>query len=95
MARSKQENERQAAALAAVRRSTKGRRLEREPEIWGAAEAAEHLGVQQPNLRTIHGLPEPYQEIRMGKLWRADDIRDFMPEFNARASRKKPKPVST
>ena len=58
-----------------------------EPEIWGAAEAALHLGVQQQNLRTVSGLPDPYGKIKAGTLWRADDIKAFAQEFNARGTR--------
>jgi hypothetical protein len=43
----------------------------------GAIEAAEALGVRQPNLRVLHGLPEPYDKVRATTLWRADEIREL------------------
>lgn len=51
------------------------RRQADEPELMGAHEAAKALGVQQTNLRAIRNLPEPYQKVRAGTLWRAQDIR--------------------
>jgi hypothetical protein len=57
------------------------------PEMWGAAEAASHLGVRQSNLRTLVGLPEPAQRVRATSLWFADDIRRLKRERDARASR--------
>lgn len=48
-----------------------------EPELMGAFEAAKTLGVAQSNLRTISGLPEPYQKIKSATLWRADEIRSL------------------
>jgi hypothetical protein len=52
-----------------------GPRRVTEPELVGAAEAARLLGVRQSNLRTLAGLPEPYQRLRSGTLWRATDIK--------------------
>jgi hypothetical protein len=46
-------------------------------ELMGAIEAAEFLGVKQPNLRTMAGLPEPIAQLRCGSIWLADSIRDF------------------
>lgn len=54
-----------------------GPRKPNEPELMGAADAAECLGVKQPNLRTLRGLPEPYDKVRATTLWRADEIREF------------------
>jgi hypothetical protein len=51
------------------------KRQSHEPEMMGAAEAARTLGVKQSNLRVVTGLPEPYQKIRSGTLWRATEIR--------------------
>lgn len=55
----------------------KGARKKNEPELLGAKEAAAELGVRQPNLRTISGLPEPYQQIGATTLWRAEEIREL------------------
>jgi hypothetical protein len=54
-----------------------GIRKLREPEVLGAAEAAEALGVRQVNLRTLKGLPEPYGKIKATTLWRAEEVRAF------------------
>jgi hypothetical protein len=48
-----------------------------EPELMGAQEAARTLGVQQPNLRTVAGLPAPYDKVAATTLWRADEIRSL------------------
>jgi len=48
-----------------------------EPELMGAQEAARTLGVQQPNLRTVAGLPAPYSRVAATTLWRADEIRSL------------------
>lgn len=46
-----------------------------EPELMGAQEASLTLGVQQTNLRTVSGLPTPYDKVAATSLWRADEIR--------------------
>lgn len=46
-----------------------------EPELMGAGEAAKTLGVFQSNLRTVSGLPEPYDKVAATTLWRAAEIR--------------------
>ena len=51
------------------------RRTPGEPELVGAYEAAQLLGVRQTNLRVIRGLPEPYCKLKSGTLYRADEIR--------------------
>jgi hypothetical protein len=57
-----------------------------EPEVMGAAEAARTLGVAQSNLRKVVGLPDPYQRLRSGTLWRADEIRALAWRRLARAT---------
>jgi hypothetical protein len=57
--------------------SRTGRRRPNEPELVGASDAAEILGVRQPNLRTLSGLPEPYDKIRATTLWRKDEMQAF------------------
>jgi hypothetical protein len=52
-----------------------GARYPSEPELMGAKEAAEALGVGQTNLRVVSGLPEPYDSVGATTLWRADEIR--------------------
>ena len=49
----------------------------------GAAEGAELIGVsRQRVLQLAHqpGFPEPVAVLRMGKIWRADDIRVWAQE---------------
>ena len=54
--------------------------MSRKPELWGAAEIANHLGVT-PSLvhRWIRAgrLPAPIAELRMGKVWDAEEIREW------------------
>lgn len=63
-----------------TKRLKRGPRQPNEPELMGAIEAAEALGVRQVNLRTLKGLPEPYGRVRASTLWRADEIRAFAEE---------------
>jgi hypothetical protein len=46
-----------------------------EPELVGASEAAEILGVHQTNLRVVAGLPAPYDRIKATTLWRTKEVR--------------------
>lgn len=52
-----------------------GPRTAGEPELLGAVEAAETLGVDQTNLRKLAGLPAPYDKVRATTLWRAEEVR--------------------
>jgi hypothetical protein len=63
----------------------KGRRKSGEPKLVSAVEAAEMLGVRQTNLRTLAGLPEPYDRSRAGTLWRESDIAEFKKKREAKA----------
>ena len=58
-----------------------------ERPLMGAMEAAQTLGVEQTNLRTLSGLPEPYQVLRMGSVWLADDIIKFRDKRKLRIKR--------
>lgn len=49
------------------------------PEVMGAKEACETLGVLSANLRKIKELPEPRQ-LASGPVWRADEIRRLAEE---------------
>lgn len=64
------------------------KRRNEEPELMGAAEAARTLGVKQSNLRTVSGLPEPYQKIASTTLWRADEIKALAWERTSHRSSK-------
>jgi hypothetical protein len=54
------------------------------PELMGATEVAQELGVKQTNMRKIPGLPEPCTVLIRGALWRADVIREFAAEREVR-----------
>jgi hypothetical protein len=47
------------------------------PELWGATEIAHYLGIERPNLYKIKGLPEPVAQLERGRLWLADEIREW------------------
>lgn len=49
----------------------------RMPEVMGATEVAAELGVNQQNLNKVANLPESFQGLSRGRLWRADVIRAF------------------
>ena len=62
--------------------SAKNRRLiadvlEEPLELMGAIEASEALGVLQPNLRTLSGVPQPIAVLRCGSVWLASEIREY------------------
>lgn len=54
------------------------------PEFMGTAEAAAEYGVATGNLSKIPTLPDPVAELKMGRLWLADDIRRDAAERRAR-----------
>jgi hypothetical protein len=58
-----------------------------EPKLVSAGDAARILGVRQTNLRAQVGLPEPYDVISSGALWREDDIREFARQRQQRRRR--------
>jgi len=64
-----------------------------EPELMGATEAAETLGVRQTNLRVLRGLPEPYQILAGGSFWRASEIRELAYQRSQR--KKEPSDTTT
>src|SRR5258708_5988245 len=47
------------------------------PEVMGASEVATTLGVQQPNIRTLKGIPKPIGKLTATSLWDAREIRAF------------------
>lgn len=50
------------------------------PELMGAAEIGRLLGVSRQRVQQLTqatGFPEPVQHLDMGKVWLADDIRDW------------------
>ena len=69
------------------------RRVRREdiPQVWGVSEVAEFLEVQVPNLSGKNlpaGMPPPFQTIRASRLWIADEIREWGPEWKVRRHRR-------
>jgi hypothetical protein len=58
-------------------RRKRGPRKASEPELVGQKDAAAILGVRPTNLRTVAGLPEPYDHISSGTLWRRDEIEEL------------------
>jgi hypothetical protein len=45
------------------------------PELMGAREACEALGVKSANLGKVRDLPKPVQVLAATTVWRATDIR--------------------
>jgi len=48
------------------------------PDLMGATEVAEALGVNQQNLGKVARLPLHAKELSRGRVWRADVIHDFV-----------------
>lgn len=51
------------------------------PELMGIAEIATVIGRTRQRawqIATTPGFPEPVQVLTMGKVWRADDVRDWV-----------------
>jgi hypothetical protein len=64
-----------------------GRRKANEPRLYGSGKAAQVIGVTQTNLRTLEGLPEPYdvkENVGDTSLYRADEIDKFAEEVAER-----------
>ncbi len=57
------------------------------PELMGAAEVAEALGVKASNLQFIHDMPESVQRLRATRIWRAQDILNLQSCIGAGAPR--------
>ena len=61
------------------------------PETVGAAEIAQMLGLSRQRISQIttdkarkdNGFPDPWMELRMGKIWLAGDVREWA-EHNRR-----------
>jgi hypothetical protein len=54
------------------------------PELMGVTEVCEELGTKSSNLDKIAGLPEPLQRLAGGRVWVADEIRQFARERRER-----------
>jgi hypothetical protein len=62
----------------------KGPRKRSEPELVGAAEAAELCGTKPSNLGQLRGLPDQYDKIRATTLWRREEMEKFAQELDER-----------
>lgn len=62
----------------------RGKRKAHELELWGPSRAAAHLGKRQSNLRTLKGLPEPYERMEGTTLYRAWEIREFKSKLDGK-----------
>lgn len=58
------------------------------PQLFGASEVAEAIGVSQTNLQFIKDLPEPVQKIRASRLWLADEILVFAEIYQVRQQKR-------
>lgn len=48
-----------------------------EPKLVGAVTAASIIGCRPNNLRGLKDLPDPYDYVDSGTLWRESDIQAF------------------
>jgi hypothetical protein len=55
------------------------------PELMGASEAAETIGVYVQNLTTLAGMPEPVATLRATRIWLADEVREFAADYQSRS----------
>lgn len=70
------------------------------PEVMGAAEVAEHLGIRVQNIKGKsgpRGLPDPVQRLRATPVWLADEIRAYAKEhgYSAENPRRRIRPEGT
>lgn len=55
------------------------------PEVWGPGEITRNLGVSRATMkrwRDAGGFPEPYQELSIGPVWLAEDVRKWSENRN-------------
>lgn len=50
------------------------------PDLVGAAEFADLLGVLNSNLRRVSGLPKPIAMLKVGPVWDAEEAKAFARE---------------
>lgn len=56
------------------------------PNVMGVAEIAQRLGVTPARARTItrrRSFPEPYEQIRLGRIWLTADVEQWIREHLA------------
>jgi len=54
------------------------------PELMGAREVADALGVDRRNLYKVASLPKPAQELRSGPVWVKEEIDKFIEQRKER-----------
>lgn len=54
------------------------------PELFGYYEVCECLSVSRTNLKFVRDLPEPVADLQCGRIWRADEIKEFAKEYELR-----------
>jgi hypothetical protein len=59
------------------------------PELFGAIEVCDALGVSTGNLQYVRDLPPAVAQVRATRLWLADDIRPFAKVYKARRTARK------
>jgi len=50
------------------------------PELMGAREVADALGVDRRNLWVVAGLPEPVQRLKSGPVWIKSEVDKLVKE---------------
>lgn len=68
--------------------TTKRKQRTRVPELMGAAEACDALGVRSANLGKVRDLPKPVAVLAMGSVWRATDIRALVRKREREAAKR-------
>jgi prophage regulatory protein len=59
--------------------------------VVGAAELAERLGVSKSRVHQIvnhKNFPDPYAELRIGRVWLAEDVEAWISEHRPGSARK-------
>lgn len=64
------------------------KRKPRVPELMGAAEACEALGVRSANLGKVRDLPKPVQRLTATPVYRATDIRALVRKREREAAKR-------
>ena len=59
-------------------------------EVWALAEIVEYLGVSQQRALVLSNrpdFPEPIAQLRVGRIWRAEDVRAWAQRWRERYPR--------
>lgn len=60
------------------------KRQPHEPRFYSRIDIARRCGCQPTNVTQLAGLPEPYDKIGNGWIWRAEEIDPFVDAYKAR-----------